>query len=58
MKGLRIGILRGYFDEIVASEVRDAFAQALEVFRSLGTETEEVTIPHMDLIPAVKVCTS
>ena len=58
VKGLRIGILRGYFDEIVASEVRDAFAQALEVFRSLGMETEEVTIPHMDLIPAVKVCTS
>ena len=58
VKGLRIGILRGYFDQIIAREVRDAFDQALEVFRSLGMQTEEVTIAHMDLIPAVKVCTS
>jgi Asp-tRNA(Asn)/Glu-tRNA(Gln) amidotransferase A subunit family amidase len=30
----------------------------MAVLEKLGTEIEEVTTPHMDLIPAVKVCTS
>ena len=58
VKGLRVGILRGYFEEVMATEVKRAFYDALAVLKKLGLETEEVTIPHMDLIPAVKVCTS
>ena len=42
----------------MATEVKQAFDDALAVLEKLGLETEEVTIPHMDLIPAVKVCTS
>jgi Asp-tRNA(Asn)/Glu-tRNA(Gln) amidotransferase A subunit family amidase len=42
----------------MATEVRQVFYDALAVLKKLGLETEEVTIPHMDLIPAVKVCTS
>jgi aspartyl-tRNA(Asn)/glutamyl-tRNA(Gln) amidotransferase subunit A len=55
---MRIGILRGYFEDVVTAEVNDAFHKAIAVLKDLGLETEEVTTPHMDLIPAVKVCTS
>ncbi len=58
VKGLRIGVLRGYFEEVMTAEVGKTFHAALDVFKSLGMETEEVTTPHMDLLPAVKVCTS
>ena len=57
-KRLRIGILRGYFEEVIENETGDIFREAIAVLKSLGMETEEVTIPHMGLIPAVKVCTS
>jgi aspartyl-tRNA(Asn)/glutamyl-tRNA(Gln) amidotransferase subunit A len=58
VKKLRVGILRGYFEEVITAEVKEIFSQALTVLKQLGMETEEVTIPHMDLLPAVKVCTS
>jgi aspartyl-tRNA(Asn)/glutamyl-tRNA(Gln) amidotransferase subunit A len=58
VRGLRIGVLRGYFEEVVTSEVKETFHTALEVFKTLGMETEDVTTAHMDLLPAVKVCTS
>jgi aspartyl-tRNA(Asn)/glutamyl-tRNA(Gln) amidotransferase subunit A len=58
VKGLRVGILRGYFEEVMTREVRDIFYAAMETLKQLGMEIEEVTTPHMDLIPAVKVCTS
>jgi aspartyl-tRNA(Asn)/glutamyl-tRNA(Gln) amidotransferase subunit A len=58
VKGLKLGILRGYFEEVMTSEVRESFAAAIRQLEQLGIQTEEVTIPHMDLIPAVKVCTS
>jgi aspartyl-tRNA(Asn)/glutamyl-tRNA(Gln) amidotransferase subunit A len=58
VRGLRIGVLRGYFEEVVTSEVKETFHTALEVFKTLGMETEGVTTAHMDLLPAVKVCTS
>jgi aspartyl-tRNA(Asn)/glutamyl-tRNA(Gln) amidotransferase subunit A len=58
ISGLRLGILRGYFEEEMAAEVKETFRQAIAVLMRLGVEVDEVTIPHMDLIPAVKVCTS
>ena len=58
VRNLRVGILRGYFEEVVTAEVKETFSEAIAVLKQLGMETEEVTIPHMDLIPAVKVCTS
>jgi aspartyl-tRNA(Asn)/glutamyl-tRNA(Gln) amidotransferase subunit A len=57
-KGIKVGILRGYFDEIVGSEVDENFSRAVTALESLGMQTEEVTVAHMDLIPAIKVCTS
>lgn len=56
--GLKVGVLRGYFDEYVTKEVGGNFAAAVTALESLGLQTEEVTTPHMDLIPAIKVCTS
>ena len=58
VKGLKVGILKGYFEEVMAAEVKESFNEAVAVLKSVGLETEEVTIPPMDLIPAVKVCTS
>jgi aspartyl-tRNA(Asn)/glutamyl-tRNA(Gln) amidotransferase subunit A len=58
IKHLRVGILRGYFEEDMAKEIKATFHQAVAVLRRLGMTTEDVTIPHMELIPAVKVCTS
>ena len=58
VRGLRIGLLRGFFDENMASEVRENFTQAMETLKQLGMQVEEVTTPHINLIPAIKVCTS
>jgi len=58
VRGLRIGLLRGFFDEHMASEVRENFTQAMETLKQLGMQVEEVTTPHINLIPAIKVCTS
>jgi aspartyl-tRNA(Asn)/glutamyl-tRNA(Gln) amidotransferase subunit A len=58
LRGLRIGVLRGYFEEVITGEVKETFRAALDVFKSLGMEIEDVTTAHMDLLPAVKVCTS
>lgn len=57
-KGMRVGLLRGYFDAAVQDEVRNAVAEAAKTFRSLGMKVEEVSIPHLDLIPAVQFATS
>ena len=58
VKHMRVGILHGYFEKDMAEEVKAKFSHAVAVLKRLGMETEDVTIPHMDLIPAVKVCTS
>jgi aspartyl-tRNA(Asn)/glutamyl-tRNA(Gln) amidotransferase subunit A len=58
VKNLRVGILHGYFEDDMAAEVKETFSAAVAVLRHLGMEIEDVTIPHMDLMPAVKVCTS
>jgi aspartyl-tRNA(Asn)/glutamyl-tRNA(Gln) amidotransferase subunit A len=58
IKGIKAGILRGYFDEWVTKDVRESLSNAVLALKSLGVTSEEVTIPHMDLIPAIKVCTS
>jgi aspartyl-tRNA(Asn)/glutamyl-tRNA(Gln) amidotransferase subunit A len=58
VKGLRVGILRGYFEAVITAEVRENFLQAVDTLKHLGMTTEEVTTPHLDLMPAVKVCTS
>ena len=58
IEGMRVGIIKGYFERFASNEVSQALANALDTLRSLGMTVEEVTVPHMDLIPAVQLCTS
>ncbi len=48
LKGLRIGLLREFFDGL---EARNAalIQDALKVFMSLGADTVEVSLPHLPL---------
>ncbi len=54
--GLRVGLVRGYFDALMFDEVRQVFDEAVRFLGALGVETEEVEIPHMELLPAVQAC--
>ena len=58
VKGLKLGILRGYMEENISNEVRRAFEDAVKCLLSLGMKKEEISIPHMDLIPAVQTATT
>ncbi len=56
--GTRAGVIKGYFEKFASGEVNQAFAGALDLLRSLGVTVEDVTVPHVDLIPAVQLCAS
>ena len=56
--GMKVGVVKGYFDELMVDEVAKAFRDALAALESLGMQVKEVTIPHMDAIPAVQAATS
>ncbi len=58
VKGLKVGLIKGYFDDIMLGDVAKSFGEATRLLESLGMRIEEVSIPHMDLIPAVQNCTS
>jgi aspartyl-tRNA(Asn)/glutamyl-tRNA(Gln) amidotransferase subunit A len=58
VRGLRFGLIDGYFDALMVREVKDALARAVGVFESLGMSMATVSIPHMNLIPPVQTCTS
>lgn len=46
---LRIGVPREYFIEGMQSDVEHGVRQAVEVFRGLGAEVLEISLPHTDL---------
>lgn len=54
VKGMKIGLIKGYFDQATVGEVRHAFDEALKTLKSLGMKTQEVEIPHIDLVPAAQ----
>jgi len=58
VKGLRVGLVKGYFDSLMVREVKGVFGEAVQQLESLGMLVEEVSIRHMDLIPAVQTATS
>ena len=58
MAGMKVGVVKGYFDELMVDEVAKAFQEALATLESLGMQIQEVTIPHMDMVPAVQAATS
>jgi aspartyl-tRNA(Asn)/glutamyl-tRNA(Gln) amidotransferase subunit A len=58
VKGMKVGIIKGYFDQSLVGEVRRAFEEALGMLKTLGMKAQEVTIPHMDLVPAMQAAST
>jgi aspartyl-tRNA(Asn)/glutamyl-tRNA(Gln) amidotransferase subunit A len=58
VKGLKLGVWRGYAEENISTEVNSAVANAVQVLHSLGLKKKEFTIAHAALIPAVQTATS
>jgi aspartyl-tRNA(Asn)/glutamyl-tRNA(Gln) amidotransferase subunit A len=48
LKGLKLGVPREYFVNGMEPGVESAVRQALDVFRDLGAELGEVSLPHTD----------
>jgi len=52
-RGLRLGVCSSYTGAVgMEREVASVFANALEVFRSLGALVQEVDIPHLSYAPS------
>jgi aspartyl-tRNA(Asn)/glutamyl-tRNA(Gln) amidotransferase subunit A len=58
VKGMKVGVIKGYFDELVVGEVRSAFEEALRTLGTLGMKTEEIAIPHIGLMPALHMAST
>jgi aspartyl-tRNA(Asn)/glutamyl-tRNA(Gln) amidotransferase subunit A len=58
IKGLRLGVLRGYAEENVSAEVKGAVEDAVKLLKSMGMQVKEIRIPHSHLIPTVQMVTS
>ena len=58
VKGLRVGLINGYFDEFMSAAVRGVFNAAVGQLKSLGMKVVKLDIPHTDLIAAVQLATS
>ncbi len=56
--GMKVGVVKGYFDDLMVGEVAKAFQEALAALESLGMQVQEITIPHMGAVPAVQTATS
>ena len=46
VRGLRLGIPTEYFPDAIDAEVRARVQEGIDVFRRLGVETREVSLPH------------
>jgi len=56
--GLRIGVPRPYFLDLLDEEVRQRFAESLAWLRQAGATTVDVAIPHAPEIAAIYLLTS
>lgn len=46
LRGLRLGVLGGYFLDVLDTEVARAFHAAVDTLRRAGAAVDEVTLPH------------
>ncbi|HWW85721.1 MAG TPA: amidase [Vicinamibacterales bacterium] len=53
LAGVRLGVLRSYFCDLLDEEVRASFERALENLRAAGVQTSEIEIPHAKDIATV-----
>lgn len=58
VKGLRVGLIGGYFDEFMSAEVRGALDNAVGQLKSLGMKIVKLEIPYSEHIAAVQLATS
>jgi aspartyl-tRNA(Asn)/glutamyl-tRNA(Gln) amidotransferase subunit A len=58
VKRMKVGIIKGYFEQSLVGEVRRVFEEALRMLKALGMKAQEVTIPHMDLVPALQAAST
>lgn len=56
--GMKVGVVDSYFDDLMVDEVAKSFQDALAALESLGMQVRDITIPHMDAVPAVQAATS
>lgn len=49
LKGLKIGLPKEYFGEGLNDEVRKAVDEAIDVYKNLGAEVVEISLPNSDL---------
>ena len=56
--GLKVGIVRDYFDDLAVDEVKEATADAVELLESLGMSVRELSIPYVEHIPMVQLMTA
>ena len=56
--GLKVGIIRDYFDDLAVDEVKGAVADAVEVLESLGMSVQELSVPYMEHVPMVQLVTA
>jgi aspartyl-tRNA(Asn)/glutamyl-tRNA(Gln) amidotransferase subunit A len=52
LRGLKIGLPREYFDAGLDAGVRSVVEQAIEVYRTLGAQVREITLPNTGLAVA------
>ena len=48
IKGLRVGVPKEYFIEGIQADVEKMVRQAIDVFKSLGAEIIEISLPHTE----------
>ncbi|MDE0343630.1 MAG: amidase [Deltaproteobacteria bacterium] len=56
VEGLRVGIVKDYFDRHMTRSVREAFVEAQRQLESLGARLVEVEVPHIDTTRFVWPC--
>ncbi len=56
--GLRIGVIRDYFDDLAVDEVKEAVANAVGVLESLGMVVRELSVPYVEHVPMVQLVTA
>src|ERR1044071_8585304 len=55
---LKAGLIGSYYDKLMFGKVEQIFAAALRELELLGMKTEQLSIPHIDLTPAVHTVVS
>src|SRR5262249_23707101 len=53
LAGVRLGVLRAYFCELLEDEVRSRFEAALDRLRAAGVRVSDIEIPHANDIATV-----